>query len=184
MKRILLTAWLILPLAIVVFLCVWIARSLQHGAISAPPPRGQGAGQTGGANAFGEMLAGRRADGTSREKQTLEPWIITVEDRTGLASDSSPIYAANSLMEWDPASPDALMERGTDGIWRWIVEVPTGGETFEFAFTRGSWDNAEGAPGQPLPARRTLPTDRTPDEAGFRTAEFVIESFRDGPPGQ
>lgn len=182
MKRILLTAWLILPLAVVVLLCVWIARSLQHGAINAPPPRGQGAGATGGANAFGEMLAGRRADGTSREPEAMEPWIIIVEDRSGLSSKASPVYVANSLMKWDPAVPDTAMELGNDGLWRWIVEVPAGGETFEFAFTRGSWDNAEGVPGEPLPARRTLPRDVTPDEVGFRTATFVIESFRDGKP--
>lgn len=182
MKRVLLTAWLILPLAVVVLLCVWIARSLQHGAISAPPPRGQGAGATGGANAIGEMLAGRRADGSSREPERMEPWIIVVEDRTGLASKSSPIHVANSLMKWDPAEPEAVMELGLDGLWRWIVEVPAGGETFEFAFTRGSWDNAEGVPGEPLPARRTLPTDVQPDEVGFRTATLVIESFRDAKP--
>jgi hypothetical protein len=178
-KKILLTAWLILPLAAVVLLCVWIAQALQRGPIGAPPPRGQGAGQTGGANAIGQLLAGRRADGTSREDEVWERWELIVQDKSGVATEADPIRVTNSLMAWDPGVPESAMTLGEDGLWRWQAEIPVGGEAFEFAFTRGSWQRAEVDPtGRALP-RRVLPRNQEPEADGFRRATFIIDAFKD-----
>lgn len=177
-KRILLTAWLILPLAVVVFLCVWIAKSISDGAISAPAPRGQGAGQTGGANAIGELLAGRRADGSSRDPLATQAWELIVEAPIGAASPESALYVTNSLFAWEPGHPETAMIRGEDGLWRWRVEARAG-ETFEFVITRGSWESGEcAADGAAIP-RRTLPTDVQPDADGVRRVRIAVEAFRD-----
>lgn len=182
-KSILLTAWLILPLAVVVFLCVWIARSLQHGAIGAPAPRGQGAGQTGGANALGELLAGRRADGTSRETVEAQLWEIAVEDRAGAGTADQPLYLTSTLTAWDPTHPGAIMTPGETGVWYWRGEIPGGGEAFEFTITRGSAATLESDSSSPMSprARRTLPTDVAPDADGVRRERVVVEAFIDRP---
>lgn len=182
-KSILLTAWLILPLAVVVFLCVWIARSLQHGAIGAPAPRGQGAGQTGGANALGELLAGRRADGTSRETIEAQLWEIAVEDRGAAGTPEQPLFLTSTLTQWDPAHPGAIMTQGESGVWYWRGEIPAGGEAFEFTITRGSAATLESDPANPTSprARRTLPTGVAPDADGVRRARVVVDSFVDRP---
>ncbi len=180
-KRILLTAWLILPLALVVLLCVWIGRSLHEGAIDSPAPRGQGAGRTGGANAIGELLAGRRADGTSRERAETELWEIIVEDRTRVGTPEQPIYLTNTMVNWDPAHPDAMMTQLEPAIWIWRAEIPVGGEAFEFAISRGSASTFESDPANPLVAhsRRTLDRSTTPDSSGVRRARIVVEGFVD-----
>ncbi|QYK47037.1 MAG: hypothetical protein KF838_09590 [Phycisphaeraceae bacterium] len=181
-KHILLTAWLILPLAVVVFLCVWIARSLQHGPIAMPAPRGQGAGQTGGANAIGERLAGRRADGSSRESDATQLWEISVDDRSGLGTADQPLYLTSTLVNWDPAHPGAMMTEGESGIWYWRAEIPEGA-AFEFSITRGtpfSFESNPERPGVAMP-RRTLPVDAAPDADGARRARVIVRSFVDQP---
>lgn len=182
-KSIFLTAWLILPLAVVVFLCVWIARSLQNGAIGAPAPRGQGAGQTGGANALGELLAGRRADGTSREQSEVQLWEIAVEDRSAVGTAEQPLFLTSTLTQWDPAHPGAVMTPGEPGVWYWRSEIPGGGEAFEFTITRGSAATLESDPASPASprARRVLPTGVAPDPDGVRRARVVVQSYIDQP---
>lgn len=62
-KNIYLTIWLALPITIVSLLMVWIFYSLDKDRLMADsPPVGAGAGDTGNANALGQLLAGRDPD--------------------------------------------------------------------------------------------------------------------------
>ena len=180
-KRILLTAWLVLPLALVVLLCVWIGRSLNRGAIESPAPRGQGAGQTGGANAIGELLAGRRADGSSCESAQTQLWEVIVEDRSRVATPEQPLYLTSTMVNWDPAHPDAMMTELEPGLWIWRAEIPVGGEAFEFAISRGSATSFESDPANPLVphARRKLDPGSDPDAGGVRRARITLDGFID-----
>ncbi|MBL4591858.1 MAG: hypothetical protein JKY96_07855 [Phycisphaerales bacterium] len=65
-KNIMLTVWLALPILVVAGLMVWIFVSLDKDKLMADAPAvGAGAGDTGNANAIGEMLAGNDADAIS-----------------------------------------------------------------------------------------------------------------------
>jgi hypothetical protein len=65
-KNILLTLWLALPITIVCLLMVWIFVSLDKDKLMGDVPAvGAGAGDTGNANAIGELLAGNDADAIS-----------------------------------------------------------------------------------------------------------------------
>lgn len=70
-KNLALTAWLMLPLAVVAGLVVWIFAAYRGGPIMDARPIGQGAGDTGGANALGEWLAGRNPDEVARLQRDL-----------------------------------------------------------------------------------------------------------------
>ena len=58
----LLTLWLLGPFAVLALLIGWIFYSLRAGPVMDEPGVGAGAGDTGGANAIGEML---KRDNTS-----------------------------------------------------------------------------------------------------------------------
>ncbi|MFG0306472.1 MAG: hypothetical protein ACF8Q5_09720 [Phycisphaerales bacterium JB040] len=70
-KNLLLTLWLIAPIAVVTLLCVWIFTSFERGPAMNAPGRGVGAEDTGGANALGEWLAGRDPDEVQRINRDL-----------------------------------------------------------------------------------------------------------------
>jgi hypothetical protein len=70
-KNVALTLWLIAPLATVALLCWWIFHSLAAGPAMQAERRGQGSGDTGGANAFGELLAGNDPDERQRLNRML-----------------------------------------------------------------------------------------------------------------
>ncbi len=83
-KNIMLTLWLALPILVVAGLMAWIFVSLDKDKLMADaPPVGAGAGDTGNANAIGELLAGKDADAISlanrakREGVAVDPreWI-------------------------------------------------------------------------------------------------------------
>jgi hypothetical protein len=70
-KNLALTAWLMLPIAVVAGLVVWIFAAYRAGPVMDARPIGQGAGDTGGANALGEWLAGRNPDEVARVRRAL-----------------------------------------------------------------------------------------------------------------
>jgi len=79
-KNIYLTIWLLLPMTIVSLLMVWIFYSLdQDRLMDDAVPVGAGAGDTGDANAIGELLAGHDPNAISfairarREQRLIDP---------------------------------------------------------------------------------------------------------------
>ena len=70
-KVVLLTLWLLMPLAIVALLMWFIFASFQAGPAMDARAVGQGARDTGGANAIGEMLAGNDPDARQAEQRSL-----------------------------------------------------------------------------------------------------------------
>lgn len=96
-KNILLTLWLLLPFLVVGSLVAGIVRAYSKGPTMHARPVGQGAGDTGGANALGELLAGRdihereRVSRDLREGHLIDPieWphgvrILLVGGKTGV----------------------------------------------------------------------------------------------------
>ena len=62
-QTVLFTAWLLLPIAIIAGLMAWIFQSMDKDRLMADAPAvGAGAGDTGGANALGQLIAGRDPD--------------------------------------------------------------------------------------------------------------------------
>ncbi len=76
-KNLALTLWLLAPLAVVALLCWWIFYSFAAGPKMNAPARGQGAADTGGANALGELLAGNDPNQIQRENRLLREGKLT-----------------------------------------------------------------------------------------------------------
>ncbi len=184
-QNVLLSIWLILPILIIGLLIWAIALSLAN-----PPrkmtPIGAGAGDTGGANAVGEALAGRsgpaegqRADEKSPPPGNSEPpptpaaqpdsargsiqpeslpqgFVLVVEDKTGKARPDSPIFVAGSFNNWNPADEQYKLTPQSDMRWRILMPQPAGGTPIEFKFTRGSWELEELGSDMSAPGNRTL----------------------------
>jgi hypothetical protein len=78
-QTVILTVWLALPFICLTLIMVWIFVSLDKDRLMNEPPVGAGAGDTGNANALGQLLAGRDADLVSkavearREQQAIDP---------------------------------------------------------------------------------------------------------------
>jgi hypothetical protein len=68
-KNLLITVWLLLPVAVVGGLTWWIFHTYTRPKAMNAVPVGAGAGDTGGANALGEWLAGNDPDEIRREKR-------------------------------------------------------------------------------------------------------------------
>ena len=124
------------------------------------PPIGAGAGDTGGANAIGQLLATGSAkpaaaeysgrgmplgygtgDGAPVEPETLpQGFLLIVEDASTKASPSSPIFLACNWNNWNPSDPAFRLEPQSDMRWRILVKRPEGRtDRLEFKFTRGDW---------------------------------------------
>ena len=66
-QNVLLTLWLLAPIAVLAIIVGWIFVSLRAGPKMDEPGVGAGAGDTGGANAIGEMLKDNKDDSNSDE---------------------------------------------------------------------------------------------------------------------
>jgi pullulanase len=171
------------PLAVVTLLCVLIVRSLDDGIVKQPPV-GAGAGDTGGANAVGELIADRRAtrptlthanghvtrdgDATSAapSDDTVDPltldtgFIVLVRDMTGASSPTSPIYIASQLNNWNPGDERFKLSAQSDMRWRLHVtrDMLRGSPSaVEFKFTRGKWELEELNKDFSVPANKRIP---------------------------
>jgi hypothetical protein len=71
-KKVFLLVLMGAPLLVLAAVLLLIAQGTANPAMRAPP-RGAGAGSTGGANAIGEYLAGNEPGTTGRPAQTPEP---------------------------------------------------------------------------------------------------------------
>lgn len=79
-QSLILTAWLALPFICLTLIMAWIFVSLDKDRLMDEPPVGAGAGDTGNANALGQLLAGRdpdeisKANDARREHSAVDPF--------------------------------------------------------------------------------------------------------------
>lgn len=180
------------PLGALAVLCWGLLLMIQNPPTPFGPPVGAGSGRTGGANAIGELLAGNRADHSAAsaagligenpsdspagsqpapaaEAKMVDPeslpqgFILVVEDKAKLATQTSPIYMASNLFtNWSPGDKKFQLTAQSD--MRWRIEVPQPpsweggrvGTKLAFKFTRGSWELEELMDDMSAPANRTL----------------------------
>lgn len=174
----LVTGVLLGPVAVLTVLIAAIAYKGPGGLFA--PPVGAGAGRTGGANAIGELLSGRPADynahasapapaGTDPGPKEVDPeslpqgFILVVEDKARLATQTSPIFIASNLYNnWNPGDRSMMLTPQSD--MRWRIELPQPvqwregkrGPKLEFKFARGSWELEELRDDMSATANRTL----------------------------
>lgn len=187
-------------LAIVaVGLSVYYIAATSKKKVMDEPPVGAGAGETGGANAIGNVLAGRPADydrkaeeaakeaGQPRmvQPETLEQgFILIVQDKSGRATLESPIYLAGTINNWNPGDPSLRLTPQSD--MRWRIEVPRPAlAPMEFKFTRGTWALEELNADLSAPSNRKLaPIDISKLGPGEKPRiELAVERWGDERPG-
>lgn len=156
------------PIVLVIVLVAGIAISMKDPP-KKQPPVGAGAGQTGGANAIGNLMAGH----TASEEETPQPdaadmvapetlaqgFVLVVEDPTKLATLDSPIFIAGNFNNWNPGQGQYRLTPQSDLRWRYIFDGPPkiAGNRMEFKFTRGDWALEELATDMSKIPNRTLP---------------------------
>jgi len=203
-KQIALTGFVLSPIVVLVALCWAIAISIKEPRKWNPPAVGAGAGDTGGANAIGEWIAhgsvkgaavlaeGGQAGGAQPASASLvEPeslpqgFILLVEDKSGKAGPSSPIYVGCNYSAWNPGDEAFKLESQSDMRWRITIKRPVGvTERLEFKFTRGSWDLEELNQDNSTPGNRTLPKVDISQlkEGELPKFEFIVPKWGDERP--
>ncbi len=124
-QNVILTAWLSAPILAVALLCYWIVVSLQTGPKMNEPAVGAGHGQTGGANAIGELLSARRG----QAKLSL-----VIDDRTGLASEEYPLLIGLEVNAW---MGEPMVFSG-NGRWTWDGQAGQVKQGFEVFWRDGA----------------------------------------------
>lgn len=135
-KQVALIAWLCLPVLAVAALCYIMATNLSMESRAKNramfPPRGVGAGDTGGVNALGELLHGQKANyGTPTgreaalsEQDLLRPehlpqgFVIVVRDSTASQALAQPLYLVGSMNSGKPGDAEYALDPQPDGTWR------------------------------------------------------------------
>ena len=177
-QQVALTAYILSPLVVTVLLCWAIVVSIREPRKMDVPPIGAGAGDTGGANAIGQLIAtgsakpaaaaysgrGMPAGYAAVAAEPLEPeslsqgFLLIVEDASTKASPSSPIFLACNWNNWNPSDPAYRLEPQSDMRWRILVKRPEGrADRLEFKFTRGDWALEELNDDLSAPPNRSLP---------------------------
>lgn len=203
MKRFLLTIFLMTPILAVASLMYYFALGVANPdkQIANVPHVGAGAGRTGGANAIGELIAGHKATGETREggaeakandaaadmvkpESLPQGFIIVVDDPSKLASLTSPIFIAGTFNGW--SAGDTKFKLTPQSDMRWRIEFPkwTGGSEFNFKFTRGSWELEELKEDLTPPTNRSLPlVDASKLAPGEKPViEFTVAKWGDQKP--
>lgn len=166
-KPLLLTLWLCAPILVVAGLCVWIAVTVRATPVDQAARVGQGARDTGGANAIGELLAGRDPSRRAAENRAVReglsvradeldrPLEVLVRVKSDLLAGGEPVLvlvAPNGLkLQRRPLEPQA------GGLWSTELQpddLPLGARYF-IATVDGELGEA-GEDGQPI-APRPLP---------------------------
>ncbi|MCL4741039.1 MAG: hypothetical protein KJZ54_02445 [Phycisphaerales bacterium] len=171
-KRVLLTLFLAAPILVVAGLLYAVAVSLERGVRLAAPPVGAGAGQTGGANALGEYLAGRTR---LVPAESLPGGVaIVLHDASGQSSESRPVFIVI-----DDAEP-LRMARRADGAWVALLEQRTVPGRAALRFVLGEEHAPEiDGDGREVGPRRLPMTDPAarPPGAEPPTIEFTAAGF-------
>lgn len=149
-KQVALIAWLCLPVLAVAALCYIMATNLSMESRAKNremfPPRGVGAGDTGGVNAFGELLHGQKANhGTPEgreaalnEQRLLHPehlpqgFVIVVRDGTAAAPWLHPLYLVGSMNSGKPGEAAFALDPQPDGTWRGAFTGKPDGARWKF----------------------------------------------------
>lgn len=110
-------------------------------------------------------------------------FILLVRDKSGRANQTSPIYLAGTVNNWNPGDPAFRLEAQSDQKWRIALKKPAHAP-MEFKFTRGSWKLEELNAAMQPPANRTLPKI---DVSGLAPGEqprieLVVEHWGDERP--
>lgn len=203
MKRFLLTIFLMTPIIAVASVMYIFALGVNNPdkQIAHVPAVGAGAGTTGGANALGELLAGHKATGETRESaasakaqeaasEMVKPeslpqgFIIVVDDLAKLSNVASPIFIAGSFNAWSAGDTKYKLTPQSD--MRWRIEFPQwkGGSEFNFKFTRGTWELEELKEDLTPPTNRALPlVDKSKLAPGEKPVlEFTVQKWADQKP--
>lgn len=110
-------------------------------------------------------------------------FVLVVEDKSGKANASSPIYLAGTINNWNPADPKYKLEPQSDMRWRIeLKDLPAKGvENLAFKFTRGDWKLEELKADLSPPGNRTLaPIDASTLKAGEPARiDLVVEAWGD-----
>lgn len=193
-QNIALTAFLLFTVVMMIGLMWGSVYFYNHGARMQAPPIGAGARATGGANAFGELLAGNKANKSAKEVELVDPttleqgFIILVNDKVKRSSASDPIYLASNVTGWNPGDAAYKLTPQSDMKWRIHLTKPKSkanpNEPIKFKFARGTWDKCEVNADLSDLTDRTLPMiDVSHLKAGeVPTIEFEIARWADERP--
>jgi predicted alpha/beta superfamily hydrolase len=166
-----LVIWLLSPVVLVGLLALMMDRSRARPDFSGAPV----------------SLGANVSPGPARQPPGVQPeslpqgFVIVVEDRSKLASSSSPIYIGTNHNGWNPGDPGWKMTQRSDGRWQIALKKPTLDSRMGFKFTRGDWDHVEvAADGKDIDNRLLPLLDPSRIEAGAPPAiEFVVEKWID-----
>ncbi|MDQ7012690.1 MAG: hypothetical protein Q9O74_02200 [Planctomycetota bacterium] len=179
------------PLVVLVVLAKGILVAFERGPAMVAEPIGAGAGQTGGANAIGQLIFGTgdpdRGIPAERAPRGVE---LVVRDETGLATTNRPILLLTNHDRFDVASavPFVLQDTG-----EWLLHLPPPesepGQEQTLAFRIGlrTIDGLvmleQGADGRPAGVRR-LPRVTEQEAVGDSPLRyrFVVRSFAEPDP--
>ncbi|MDX2018185.1 MAG: alpha/beta hydrolase-fold protein [Planctomycetota bacterium] len=100
-----------------------------------------------------EQPAGKKL---AQPESLKQGFVLVVEDKSGRASPTSPIYVTGTFNNWNPADPAFKLQPQSDMRWRIIMKQPPEGNPIAFKFTRGSWEYEELNADMSVPGNRTL----------------------------
>lgn len=122
-KNLMLTVWLLLPIAVFGGLVAWIFGSAGSPRKMQAVPVGPGAGDTGGANAIGEWLSGRdpnaveRANIARREGQSVDPFWWPEGTRFVVRAEASAEQITVGWVDSGSGLLSTVALKKQDGVW-------------------------------------------------------------------
>lgn len=169
-KRIVLAAFLLLPIFLVGALVWFIAWSAPRGLEFQVPAIGA------------RHYPGAAGQALVPPESLAEGFVLVVTDKSGKGSAARPIYLASNHNGWNPGDPKQKLEPQSDSRWRITLPKPVKAEPLEFKFTLGSWEQVEqDAAGNDISNRTLARIDAaglTPGQPAI--IELTIETFREG----
>lgn len=135
MNKILLSMWLLAPIAVVVGLWQTVDREAPLKSRARVAALLAGASVTGGATAAEPKMV--------RPESLDQGFVVVVKDLSGLATKESPIYIASSHNGWDPSDKRSIFSARSDLRWQLVFEKPKIESPISFKLTRGNWDTVE-----------------------------------------
>lgn len=126
-KNLILTVWLALPILVFAGLVVWIFASMGGGG-ERPEPIGPGAGDTGGANAIGEWLAGRnpddveRANIARRQGASVDPFGWPGGTRVEVEAPDAGVVSVGWVDPDTGLLRAVALRRAGDGLWAAVLK--------------------------------------------------------------
>lgn len=105
---------------------------------------------------------------------------IVVEDTTGMAKPTRPIYLASNHNGWNPGDGAQRLRRKGDGTWSIDIDQPSSDEPMRFKFTLGDWNSVESAINGDEIEDRALPevSERYASSEERPVLRFIVSRFR------